>query len=151
MGLILSLMCVFSLPHCGQATELIKADIVKINDGDTVRLIIRGQEITLRLLDIDCFENKRNNRVKWQAETYGLAEVEVLHRGKQSAEILKTLLIANQANIYVSLKGRDYYRRRLGTLFVLKQGEMVNINRYMLQFGGCMPYLPKPKNWEPKQ
>ena len=54
------------------AADLNKADILKITDGDTVLLAVNGEEIKLRLLEIDCFENKPNLRAKWQAETYGL-------------------------------------------------------------------------------
>lgn len=73
------------------AADLNKADILKITDGDTVLLAVNGEEIKLRLLEIDCFENKPNLRAKWQAETYGLTKTEVLHRGKQSAVVLKKL------------------------------------------------------------
>lgn len=71
------------------AADLNKADILKITDGDTVLLAVNGEEIKLRLLEIDCFENKPNLRAKWQAETYGLTKTEVLCRGKQSAAVLK--------------------------------------------------------------
>lgn len=50
------------------AADLNKADILKITDGDTVLLAVNGEEIKLRLLEIDCFENKPNLRAKWQAE-----------------------------------------------------------------------------------
>lgn len=52
--------------------------------------------LKLRLLEIDCFENKPNLRAKWQAETYGLTETEVLYRGEQSASVLKKLWQSNR-------------------------------------------------------
>ena len=103
---------VHSLHDCLARTELIIARInEELGDGDTVLLAVNGEEIKLRLLEIDCFENKPNLRAKWQAETYGLTKTEVLHRGKQSAVVLKKLWRDNRAFFYVKLKGKDVYRR----------------------------------------
>ena len=133
------------------AADLNKADILKITDGDTVLLAVNGEEIKLRLLEIDCFENKPNLRAKRQAETYGLTKTEVLHRGKQSAVVLKKLWRDNRAFFYVKLKGKDVYRRYLGTLFIIRNDIEIDVNHYMLKYGGCLPYRPKPRRWKPKQ
>ncbi len=133
------------------AADLNKADILKITDGDTVLLAVNGEEIKLRLLEIDCFENKPNLRAKWQAETYGLTKTEVLHRGKQSAAVLKKLWRDNRAFFYVKHKGKDVYRRCLGTLFIIRNDIEIDVNHYMLKHGGCLPYRPKPRRWKPKQ
>lgn len=133
------------------AADIKKADVLKITDGDTVLLTVDGDEIKLRLLEIDCFENKPNLRAKWQAETYGLTETEVLYRGEQSASVLKKLWRNNRAFFYVKLKGKDVYRRYLGTLFIIRKDLELDVNRYMLKDGGCLPYRPKPRRWKPKQ
>ena len=133
------------------AADLNKADILKITDGDTVLLAVNGEEIKLRLLEIDCFENKPNLRAKGQAETYGLTKTEVLYRGKQSAAVLKKLWQDNRAFFYVKLKGKDVYRRCLGTLFIIRNDIEIDVNHYMLKYGGCLPYRPKPRRWKPKQ
>lgn len=133
------------------AAEMQKAEVLKINDGDTVRLAVNGTEIKLRLSDIDCFENKRNIRQKWQAEIYGLTETEVLHRGEHSAGVLTALLQENREFVYVTLNGKDVYRRYLGTLWIVRDKQALNVNRYMLEQGGCVSYLPKPRRWKPKR
>ena len=121
------------------AADLKKADILKITDGDTALLAVDGEKIKLRLLEIDCFENKPNLRAKWQAETYGLTQTEVLYRGEQSATVLKKLWQSNRDFFYVKLKGKDVYRRYLGTLFIIRNDIEINVNRYMLKDGGCLP------------
>lgn len=145
----ISIILLFAQPLL--AADLKKADILKITDGDTVLLAVDGDEIKLRLLEIDCFENKPNLRAKWQAETYGLTQTEVLYRGEQSAAVLKKLWRNNRAFFYVKLKGKDMYRRYLGTLFIIRNDIEINVNRYMLKNGDCLPYRPKPRRWKPKQ
>ena len=108
------------------AADLNKADILKITDGDTVLLAVNGEEIKLRLLEVLC-------------------------RGKQSAAVLKKLWRDNRAFFYVKLKGRDVYRRRLGTLFIIRNDIKIDVNHYMLKYGGCLPYRPKPRRWKSKQ
>lgn len=94
-GMTIGIFLLFTQPLL--AADIKKADVLKITDGDTVLLAVDGKEIKLRLSEIDCFENKRNLRAKWQAETYGLTETEVLYRGEQSAVVLKKLWQSNQA------------------------------------------------------
>lgn len=133
------------------AGDLQKADVLKITDGDTVLLVVGTEEIKLRLLEIDCFESKRNNRVLWQAETYGLSEEEVLLKGAHSAAVLEQLWRDYRDFFYVRLKGKGAYRRHLGTLYIIRENRVLNVNRYMLQFGGCVPYQPKPRGWQVKK
>lgn len=148
-GMTIGIFLLFTRPLL--AADIKKADVLKITDGDTVLLAVDGKEIKLRLSEIDCFENKRNLRAKWQAETYGLTETEVLYRGEQSAVVLKKLWQSNQAFFYAKLKGKDMYRRYLGTLFIIRNNLELDVNRYMLKDGGCLPYRPKPRYWKPKQ
>jgi len=147
-GLALGITLLFAQPLSAETLQ--KATILKVTDGDTVLLVTNKTEIKLRLSKIDCFENKRNNRIRWQAETYGLSEAEVLSRGHRSALILKKLLKQNEDFIFVSLKGKDAYRRRLGTLFIIRSNTILDVNQYMLTTGGCVLYQPKPRNWRPK-
>ena len=37
-------------------------EITKISDGDTVKVMLDGEEIGIRMLKIDCFETSKNRR-----------------------------------------------------------------------------------------
>ena len=51
------MLCVKS----GFAHEFV-ATIIKINDGDTISAIINNEDTKIRLLDVDCYETKKNKR-----------------------------------------------------------------------------------------
>lgn len=123
------------------ASDLVKIDIIKVTDGDTVKAIFMGEKISIRLSDIDCFETSNNKRAYWQAEYYKKSLGEVIKQGKQSKEILSKLLNQNKSNIYIQKDGKDKYKRTLGTLYIGKRSK--NINDYMLKSGKCEKYISK--------
>lgn len=65
------------------------ATIIKINDGDTITALVNNENTKIRLLDVDCYETKKNARAKFQQKYYGLSVDEVFEKGKQSRKILK--------------------------------------------------------------
>lgn len=131
--------------------KLEKTRVLEVTDGDTVKVEYHGEVVKVRLLKIDCFENKNNPRARWQAEVYHKSPEEVLRLGEESAEILSSLIEKNKENIYVELNGKDFFRRRLGTLYIPIGDEVLNVNQYMLKFGKCVEYQPKPRGWKPKR
>ena len=68
------------------------ATIIKINDGDTLSAFVNNENTKIRLLDVDCYETKKNVRAKFQQKYYELSVDEVLEKGKQSRKILKNYL-----------------------------------------------------------
>ena len=129
-------------------------NVYKVNkfvviDGDTIAVTVNGEAIKIRLLKIDCFETVNSLRAKWQAEVYNKSLNEVLQIGRESKMILVHLMEEEKENIYVELKGQDRFRRRLGTFYILQDTKFVNVNHYMLEFGRCVPYKPKPRGWKP--
>lgn len=113
-------------------TESIR--ITKITDGDTVKGIVNGKEISIRLSGIDCYETSKRDRAYKQAYLNKMTIEEVVQRGKDSKEILTNLLRTNN-NITVQFTDIDKrYKRNVGILYA---GE-VNVNEYMMQKGGCM-------------
>lgn len=113
-------------------TESIR--ITKVTDGDTVKGIVNGKEISIRLTGIDCYETSKRDRAYKQAYLNKMTIEEVVQRGKASKEILTNLLRTNN-NITVQFTDIDKrYKRNVGILYA---GE-VNVNEYMMQKGGCM-------------
>lgn len=120
------------------------ATITKISDGDTLSAIIHDEDTKIRLLDVDCYETKNNGRAKFQQQYYGLSNEEMLEKGRQSRKILKKLL-KDHRYIRVKWGKRDSFGRILGNVYLddIKSAGVIDVNKYMLETGGCNKYLPK--------
>lgn len=113
-------------------------EITKINDGDTIKVILDGEEIGVRFLEIDCFETSKNRRALKQSEYYHLSLGEVFKRGNYSKQKLKDKL-AKEKQVKLVWQKKDVHKRILGHIYTL---DGININEYMLKDGGCMKYQP---------
>ena len=120
------------------------ATIIKLNDGDTLSAFVNNENTKIRLLDVDCYETKKNARAKFQQKYYGLSYEEMLEKGKQSRKILKKLL-KDHRYIRVKWEKRDSFGRILGNVYLddIKSVGVIDVNHYMLETGGCNKYLPK--------
>ena len=120
------------------------ATIIKINDGDTLMALVNNETTKIRLLDVDCYETKKNNRMKFLQKYYGLSIDEVIQNGKQSRKKLKNLL-KDHRYIRVEWEKRDSFGRILGKVYLddIKSAGVIDVNQYMLETGGCNKYLPK--------
>lgn len=120
------------------------ATIIRINDGDTLTALVNNETTKIRLLDVDCYETKKNARAKFQQKYYGLSYDKVLEKGKQSRKILKKLL-KDHRYIRVEWEKRDSFGRILGKVYLddIKSNGIIDVNQYMLESGGCNKYLPK--------
>ncbi len=119
------------------------ATIIKINDGDTLSAFVNNENTKIRLLDVDCYETKKNARAKFQQKYYGLSVDEVLKKGKQSRKTLKQLL-KDHRYIRVEWEKRDSFGRILGKVYLddIKSAGIIDVNQYMLKTGGCNKYVP---------
>ena len=112
-------------------------EITKISDGDTVKVMLDGEELGIRLLKIDCFETSKNRRAIKQSEYYHLSLGEVFKKGNYSKQKLKDKL-SKHKKVKLEWQKKDNYNRILGSIYTLS-GE--NINDYILNDGGCMEYI----------
>ena len=114
------------------------ATIIKINDGDTLTALVNNEDTKIRLLDVDCYETKKNKRAKFQQKYYGLTVGEVIKNGKQSRKQLKNLL-KDHRYIRVKWEERDSFGRILGKVYLddIKSAGVIDVNQYMLDQGGC--------------
>ena len=110
--------------------------ITKVTDGDTVKGIINGKEMSIRLSGIDCYETSKRDRAYKQAYLNKMSIEDVVKRGKESKEILTNILKSNN-NITVRFTDIDKrYNRNVGIIYA---GD-INVNEYMVQNGGCMMF-----------
>ena len=119
------------------------ATIIKINDGDTLTALVNNENTKIRLLDVDCYETRKNSNTKFQQKYYGLSVDKVLEKGKQSRKILKKLL-KDHRYIRVEWDKRDSFGRILGKVYLddIKSVGVIDVNQYMLKTGGCNKYVP---------
>ena len=141
MKILLALM-LFACPALAQ--DLVKAEIIKVTDGDTVKAVVNNEELNIRLLDIDTFETRAIPRAYWQAEENHMSLGEVLKKGEQSKQVLQNIISKNKDNIYIELSKKDVFKRTLGTLYIGNNKEQ-SINQYMLDKGGALPYRERKK------
>ena len=118
------------------------ATITKINDGDTLTALVNNENTKIRLLDVDCYETKKNKHAKALQQYYGLSYDEMISKGKQSRKILKQLL-KNHRYIRVKWEKRDSFGRILGKVYLddIKSVGVIDVNQYMLDQGGCNKYV----------
>ena len=119
------------------------ATITKINDGDTLTAIVNSENTKIRLLDVDCYETKKNKHAKALQQYYGLPYDEMISKGKQSRKQLKNLL-KDHRYIRVEWEERDSFGRILGKVYLddIKSAGVIDVNQYMLKTGGCNKYIP---------
>lgn len=105
-------------------------NVAKVIDGDTIVVNCdKKSKLHVRLLRIDSYESKRNNRGYKQAYNEHISIDEVVSKGKKAALITFTLLSGNQVDIKTNPYNElDLYGRTLGE--VLLNG--VNVNDKLL-------------------
>jgi len=120
------------------------ATIIKIQDGDTLTALVYNEETKIRLLDVDCYETKKNKRAKFQNQYYGISYDEIIKKGKHSKKELKKLL-KDHRYIRVNWEKRDDFGRILGKVYLddIKSLGVVDVNLYMRNHGKCNKYVPK--------
>lgn len=118
------------------------ATIVKINDGDTLTALVNNETTKIRLLDVDCYETGKNKHTVFQHKFYNLSYDEIYKLGKKSRKKLKNLL-NDHKYIRVAWKKRDSFGRILGKVFLddIKSAGVIDVNKYMLESGGCNKYV----------
>lgn len=136
MKILILLLMIIAIPV--KANEDI-VSLLKVSDGDTIKVILNGEKENIRILNIDCYETSKNRRALWQSEYYHLPMGEVIKKGKYSKEKLQNIL-KSQDKLILKWKKRDKYKRILGEVYL---NDGTEISNYMLQNGGCERYIEK--------
>lgn len=110
--------------------------ITKVSDGDTVKGIVNGKEVSVRLSGIDCYETSKRDRAYKQAYLNKISIEDVVKNGLESKKILANLLRNNNNITFKTTDVDKRYNRLVGILYV---GD-INVNEYMIQKGGCLVY-----------
>lgn len=113
-------------PSDVEALDTIKqpCNIIRVIDGDTVDSTC-GR---IRLVRIDSFESRRNNRAYRQAYELNMSIDEVVKRGKLATKVTIKELLNKEITLVTSQVNKDMYGRILGEIYL----DQVNINDKLL-------------------
>lgn len=127
----LTLVCCSVLVGCAGEHTLNPARVVAIIDGDTLKIAIRGQTVTTRLIGIDTPETKKPNS---PVECFGPEATEFLRQLAPPGTVV---------DVQRDVEGRDHFDRLLAYVFRVADGLFVN--REIVRQGFARP-LPIPPN-----
>lgn len=117
-----------TLPDCSDICT-----VTRVIDGDTIvgECVFRKQ-VKIRLNTLDSFESKKFRRAYKQAKKYDITIDEVIERGQQAKEITKELTLNKQVALVFRERKYGMYGRLLADIYIIKDGEWINLNNYLL-------------------
>ena len=95
-------------------SDLVKAKVLYVIDGDGAMVSVFGKKVEVRLAAIDCPEKGQ----EW---------------GGQARDGLARLI--NGRFVYLEMYGCDVYSRRIATVYVMQNSELINVNEHMVMCG----------------
>jgi len=99
-----------------QSSDVIEGKVIAITDGDTIKILYKGEPLRIRLVGVDCPE---------KTQAYGT-------KAKQF-----TASLAAGKTVKVLVQGKDMYQRTLGEV-ILPDG--VNLNEALVRNGFAWKY-----------
>jgi micrococcal nuclease len=125
MQLILFILFILLTP-CISLHALEETTIIKVVDGDTLRIEYQGQKETIKLIGIDAPENKLNRKAEQDAIRNNESLINIASMGIDAANYSKSLIKkGDTATIEFDVQARDKYNRMLGYIY-LSDGRMLN-------------------------
>ncbi len=113
------------------------ARVIKVIDGDTVKLDTGGENFNARLKGIDCPETSVINRTYKQAYESNISTQETIQKGKIATKELKKIIAQNNNKVYFKTLGIDKYSRLLVNLY---DNNLESINEKLVKSGLCTNY-----------
>ena len=102
--------------YCHQLTPV---EVVRILDGDTIRVIYNGKEKPVRFIGIDTPETRRGIHANRQAKRENKDVETIIAMGKQSTENLKRYIKAGDVvNLEFDVNKYDRFQRLLAYIYV---------------------------------
>lgn len=141
-GLFALLLCV----SVGDAYN--KATVVKVVDGDTLRIEMNGHEEAVRLIGIDTPENKINKKAKKDSVRSNQDVETITSMGKEAARYVRTLVRrGDMVGIEFDVQKRDKYNRLLVYAY-LSDGKMLNEEIIKAGYANVMTFPPNVRYQE---
>jgi micrococcal nuclease len=124
------------------------ATVVRVVDGDTLRIAMNGHEEAVRLIGIDTPESKTNKKAKKDAIKTNHDVEAITAMGREAAKYVKTLVRKGDlVGIEFDVQKRDKYNRLLVYAY-LSDGKMLNEEIVKAGYASVMTYPPNVKYQE---
>jgi micrococcal nuclease len=129
-----------------QAVDSFK--VLRVVDGDTLKVDFRGEEESIRLIGIDAPESKPNKKAKNDVQRSGEDLDTIVAMGKEATKYVKTLVKPGiSVKIEFDVQKRDKYRRLLGYV-CLPDGRMLNEDVVRAGYANLMTIPPNVRYQE---
>jgi len=124
------------------ADDFIPAKVVKIVDGDTLKVIVNSKIEKVRLIGIDTPEIHKNRRAKLQSKKLKTDLSEIIQMGKEAKKFVSSIVKKGEKIfLETDVQERDRYGRILAYVW-LKDGSM--LNEKIICNGYAMPLTIPP-------
>ncbi len=144
-GLVFSLIVILALSLAVPLYAQEPVPVLKVGDGDTLKVLYHGQKESVRLIGIDTPESRANAKAKKDAVRSGQDVRTITAMGKQATRYVKTLVKpGDTVRIEFDVRERDKYGRLLGYVY-LSNGKMLNEEIVRAGYAGLMTYPPNVK------
>lgn len=121
------------------------AMVIRVIDGDTLKVECKGEKVSLRLIGIDTPESKANNKAYKDAYKSKRDIDTITALGKRSTGFIKGLVKKGDIiNIEYDVEKRDRYKRLLGYVYV-SSGKMINEVIILSGYANIMTIPPNVK------
>ncbi|CAA9583031.1 MAG: micrococcal nuclease-like protein [uncultured Truepera sp.] len=94
------------------------AEVVKVSDGDTVRILLDGAEESVRLIGVDTPEKFKSAKLTKDAEESPLSVTEIQELGEQASAFAEELLTGRAVYVQPGVEERDRYGRLLAYVYL---------------------------------
>ena len=140
LSFILILTLLSSSLHAQQTTT-----VVRVVDGDTLKVRYWGKEESIRLIGIDTPESRVNKKTKKDAKRSGQDIKTIIEMGKRATEYVESLVKAGDLiTIEFDVQQKDRYGRLLGYVY-LSNGKMLNEEIVKAGYANVMTIPPTVK------
>ena len=124
------------------------ATVVRVVDGDTLRIEVNGHEEAVRLIGIDTPESKANKKAKKDAVKTNHDVETITAMGREAAKYVRTLVRrGDTVGLEFDVQKRDKYKRLLVYAY-LQDGKMLNEEIIKAGYANVMTYPPNVKYQE---
>lgn len=144
LSITLSLFLFLPLPlHAAQGPET--ATVLKVIDGDTLKILYKGKRESIRLEGIDTPESRKNKKALRDAKRTRKDIQTIISQGKEATKYVKGLVRKGDIiKIEFDVQTRDRYKRLLGYVY-LSDGRMLNEEIVKAGYASLMTIPPNVK------
>lgn len=136
------LALLFALNVSAWHRSLTPATVLKVIDGDTLKIETQGYRENIRLIGIDTPESQKNKKAMKDSGRSGQDIRTITAMGKEAARYTKSLVgKGDRIGIEFDVQERDHYGRLLGYVY-LSDGKM--LNEQIIRAGYAQPMTVPP-------